>query len=212
MSRASLTDTSTAPHSAQTLHLIERQLEQYTQDFGILNHEAAYYKYSHHSMITLEFLATRILALQHGSEPRHGEKIYSDAKASCLLLLVACGAKDLEIIDSFRTATGDSMPSSPIGYNNSPIPNANTTSFNSVLDAFSIRAFFVLLDKYLDTSDDTDTILNLLSKVSTCYTQSTKRMPIKSYHGKIARTFDQLLEIIQLLKAEQQQQESIPPP
>lgn len=78
--------------TAKVLRSIEHQLVQYTRTFGIFNCQAASYNFRR-AVLTLEFLTTRILALQHGSEQRHAEQVRSDARASCLLLLIAHGVQ-----------------------------------------------------------------------------------------------------------------------
>lgn len=187
--------------TAKALRSIEHQLEQYTRTFGIFTCRASSYN-SSRAMLTLEFLTTRILALQHGSEQRHAERLRSDARTSCLLLLIAHGVQDRQVVDAFNTLTCQSTPQSDPGENLSAI-EASAVSFATVLDAFSLPAFFILLKDILRFSENdnrSNADLDLLRRVCACYTLSTERMQSNSYHRKVAWTFEQLLSISDLIK------------
>ena len=186
--------------TAKALRSIEHQLDQYIRTFDLFHHQASSYN-SHLAMLTMEFLNTRILALLLGSKQRHAEHIRSDARASCLLLLIAHGSQDRQVMDDFdaltcqKTTGNQDETSSTI--------EASTVSFASVLDAFSLPAFFILLKHRLlssesDTGSNAD--LKLLRRVSACYTSSTEQMQSNSYHRKVAWTLEQLLTISGLIK------------
>jgi hypothetical protein len=209
--RTSKHGSTTKSQAAQALQSIEQQLDQYARIFGIFDSQASYYNSPRRAMIPLEFLTTRILALQHGSEPRHAEQVRSDARASCLLLLIAHGAQDRQVVDAFNSLTSHTTSPSPRNKYLSAT-EASTISFASVLDAFSVPAFFILLKHLLQSTEndsiaESNTDLNLLRRVSACYTNSTGRMQSNSYHRKVTWIFDQLLAIIDLLKHPRQ-----PPP
>ncbi|KAJ4304887.1 hypothetical protein N0V90_000415 [Kalmusia sp. IMI 367209] len=210
---SSRTGRSSKSQTAKVLRSIEHQLDQYARNFGIFNFQASSHN-SRRAMLTLEFLNTRILALQHGSEQRHVKQVHSDARASCLLLLIAHGVQDRQIIDTFNTLT--CQPNS----NSDPDENvitaeASIVSFASVLDAFSLKSFFILLKTLLQSSENvggSNSDLELLRKVSTCYTHSTERMQPNSYHRKVACTLEQLLTINDLIQnPEQHQPQSVAP-
>jgi hypothetical protein len=193
--------------TAKVLRAIEHQLDQYTRTFGIFDCQASFYN-SRRAILTLEFLATRILALQHGSEQRHAEQVRSDARASCLLLLIAHGVQDPQVIDNFNALAFQRTARSDPDENLSAI-ESSTVSFASVLDAFSLPAFFILLKDILQSSENdksSDTDLDLLRRVSICYINSTERMQSNSYHRKVAWTFEQLLTISDLIKSSEQHQ------
>ncbi|TGO49657.1 hypothetical protein BCON_0204g00080 [Botryotinia convoluta] len=201
------TSKSRKSQASKLLRSIERQLEQYTQTFGILDCQASSYN-PRRSMLTLEFLATRILALQHGSGQKHAEQLRSDARASCLLLLIANGVQDPQIVDNFNALACQKTATLNRDEKLSTI-EANTVSFASVLDAFSLPAFFILLKGLLRSSDNdhgSNSDLDLLRRVSACYINSTERMQSNSYHRKVAWTFEQLLIIINLIKHPEQYQ------
>ncbi|CAO2648115.1 Nn.00g090370.m01.CDS01 [Neocucurbitaria sp. VM-36] len=186
--------------TAKELRYIEHQLVRYTQTFGLFNCEASSYN-SRLALLTMEFLNTRILALQLGSEQRHAEQLRSDARASCLLLLIAHGVQDREVLDEYDTLTCQNTT----GHQDetSSTIKASTGSFASVLDAFSLPAFFILLKDGLLSSENDDRSnadLELLRRVCTCYIDSTEPMQSNSYHRRVAWTFEQLLTISDLIK------------
>ena len=181
---------------------IEQQLDEYARSFGIFNPEASYSPC--HALVPLEFLATRILALQQSTEPRHARQVRSDAKASCLLLLLCHGEQDRQIVETFQALTAQETASSLV-MRSAHSNEAGTIPFASVLDAFSVPAFFILLHGILETpnrSGDTNdaTEFELLQKISSTYLNSTVRLQPNSYHRKVARIFDQLLSTIGVIK------------
>lgn len=182
---------------------IEHQLDQYARTFGIFDAEITYSPCR--ALIPLEFLATRILALQHGSEPRYAEQVRSDASASCLLLLMAYGDQDRQVIDVFNSLTCLTTSTSP-QLRDSLATDTSTVPFTSVLDAFSVPAFFVLLQTLLQPTDYPGPTADgdLLRRVSACYTESTGRLPSNSYHRKVAWIFERLLTTIDTFRQPQQ--------
>jgi len=185
--------------TAKALRSIEHQLDQYLHTFGLFTCQASSYN-SRLAMLTMEFLNTRILALQLGSEQRHAEQVRSDARASCLLLLIAHGIQDRQVLDGFDALTCQMAT----GYQDNTSSNMKTRTvpFASVLDAFSLPAFFTLLKDYLSSENDNgyNNDLELLRKVSTCYIKSTEPMQSNNYYRKVAWTFEQLLAISNLIK------------
>ncbi|KAF7880105.1 uncharacterized protein EAF02_007742 [Botrytis sinoallii] len=201
------TSKSRKSQASKLLRSIERQLAQFTQTFGILNFQASSCN-PRRSMLTLEFLATRILALQHGSGQKHAEQLRSDARTSCLLLLIANGVQDPQDVDNFN-ALACQKTATPNRDEKLSTTEANIVSFASILDAFSLPAFFILLKDLLNSSDNdhgSNSDLDLLRRVSACYIHSTERMQSNSYHRKVAWTFEQLLIIINLIKYPEQHQ------
>lgn len=192
--------------SQSTLQSIEQQLDQFALDFGIfdvLNFSSSPCV----ALIPMEFLATRILALQHMCEPCHVEKLRSDARASCLLLLLAYGDQTRAVIEAYYALVSTKAPNN----RNQPISTGevSSASFTSVLDAFSVPAFFLLLEAHIHPSKrDSDVQANadfdLLRKVSACYTKTSMQMQSNSFHGKVARIFDKLLTSIYSFSHSQQ--------
>ncbi|KAL8974401.1 MAG: hypothetical protein Q9197_001370 [Variospora fuerteventurae] len=190
---------------------IEQQLDQYARTFRVFGAEISYSPCR--ALIPLEFLATRILALQHGSGPRHAEQVRSDASASCLLLLMAHGDHDKKITDAFNSLTCHMSPTSS-SLRDSLATDTSTIAFTSVLDAFSVPAFFVLLDVLLQPTDVAGPIADaeLVRKVSACYTESTGRLQSNSYHRKVAWIFERLLTMIDASRQPQQHPPESPTP
>jgi hypothetical protein len=182
---------------------VERQLSEHTIAFGIFEYEVPYYP--RHAMLVLEFLATRIIALQHSAEPEHATQVRRDARASCLLLLIAHGDQDHEAVEAYNTlvssaATRKKSASSIV---------AEAIPFGSFFDSFSVPAFFILLEDLLQPTDDQDAAqynadLELLQKVSTCYNLRTGQMQSNSYHRKVSRVFEYLLVLLDTLKKAKQ--------
>jgi hypothetical protein len=90
--------------TAKVLRSIEHHLDQYARTYSIFGGEIFPFD-SRRAILTLEFLSTRIFALEHGSEQRHVEQVHSDARASCILLLITHGVQDSQIIDTFKDLT-----------------------------------------------------------------------------------------------------------
>lgn len=201
-------------HSRVAVQRIVEQLDQYEHAFHIFDAETPYSP--RRALIPLEFLATRILALQHGSEPRYTEQVRSDATASCLLLLIAHGDEDHQVIDAFNSLTCPTNSPSPQPRDSAATEMLSSTiPFASVLDAFSVPAFFILLQGIVQpTGDGPASIvdLDLLRRVSACYTENTGRLQSNSYHRKVAWIFDRLLNTIDLFKQPQQHLPESPNP
>lgn len=185
-----------------SLQRIEHQLDQYARASGVLDSDATCSP--RRAYLALEYLATRILALQTSSEFKHLKQVHSDATASCSLLLIALGDQDRQLVDVFRSCT--QSDSSALCRNGSfPVSEESTPPFASVLDAFSLSAYFVLLDGIIRSvknngASESSADLDLLRKVVTCYNIRTGQMQANSYHRKVALVFNQLLSVIDLFK------------
>ncbi|KAL3473678.1 hypothetical protein BJX99DRAFT_192633 [Aspergillus californicus] len=185
-----------------SLQSIERQLERFAATFSIFNLGADHFS-PYSALITLEFLATRILALRHSSNPIHVERVRSDARASCLLLLIANGLRDQETINRFHSLIGTAASSQTIG-----VVSLETAAVpvTSPLDAFSIPAYFILNEDLMGSfvKEEKSTLfeedLGLLRKVSECYTCLTGWMQSNSYNLKVARVLSQVLDITETLR------------
>ena len=197
-----------------SLQSIEQQLNQYARTTGILDSQVT--NSARRASIALEFLATRILALQTSSEPRNIEQVRSDARASCLLLLIAHGDQDAQVVDAFRSCIQNTL-SITTRPGNLPTAEAGTLPFTSVLDGFSLSAFFILLDGLLRLIENDGILepcadLDLLRKVATCYSNRTLKMLSSSYHRKVALSFHQLLTAVDMFKQASYQYKQGPAP
>ncbi|RAL00114.1 uncharacterized protein BO80DRAFT_476551 [Aspergillus ibericus CBS 121593] len=118
-------------HSSQEslLRTIEEQLDYYDRTLGLQCLAAS--SCGPQLVTVLEFLSTRIMALQHVREPRHAEQVRCDARTSCLLLLTASGDQDPAIVYSLNALISGSAPERSQGHSSSAIP------FSSILDHVS---------------------------------------------------------------------------
>jgi hypothetical protein len=197
---------SSSSNSHATVQSIEHQLSEYAIAFGIFDCEAPYPP--RQAMITLEFLATRIIALQNSIKPDYAKQVRQDARASCLLLLLAHGEQDQATIDAFNSSTSRAPAASPRNKSISAV-ETGTVPFGSLFDSFSVPAFFILLKDLLQNTDEKEatqinTDLDLLRRVSACYSLRTGRM--QSNHRKVSWIFEQLLILMDVLKKAQQHQ------
>ncbi|KAF2827804.1 hypothetical protein CC86DRAFT_347591 [Ophiobolus disseminans] len=197
------------------LQVIEEQLNAFASASGIFNTPHAFSK--RRATMALEFLSTRILAFQQGSEARHAEKMRSDARASCLLLLIADGDQDEKIHKTFRTLVCPTSQAYPRDKGDASI-EVQAVPFTSIFDTFSVPAFFILLEGLLRPSNGESTVqddadLELLIKVSASYKRCIGRIQANSYHGKVGWMFEKLLGMIShLQQAEHPSSISTPPP
>ena len=199
-SAASRTDKPSKSHMSKAIRSVEHQMNQYERMFNSSNEQVTSLD-PNHAMTTMEFLATRMLAFRYGSEQRHIEQVRLDARTSCHLLLKAHGDEEDQASDTHNTINGQTSEcASGDGY--LPGAKSSPSCFASILDAFSIPAFFIILEGLLQDSSagsGSDTDLKLLQRVSACYNQSTEQMQSNSYHRRVAWTFEKLLEAHQLL-------------
>lgn len=189
---------------------IERRLDEYARLSGIADCRLP--ESARGAQLQLEFLATRILALQHGSEPRHIRQVQCDARASCLLLLMIHGDSSTELIEAFRTLNGHT-PAQSILF---PIMGSDIP-FGNILDSFSIPALSILLEGLLHPSEGDSGMkslsdMELLRKTSACYHERTARMQHNSYHRVVSVIFDRLLDILDRLKADPSTETGVDPP
>ena len=180
--------------------LMKRRLDQYMHTVGIFDSEMT--DFPRRALLQLEFLATRILALQYGSKVSHARQVRLDARASCQLLLIAHGDQDHQILDAFHSIT--CRRTTPPAQTEKQLANrVGPANSASILDAFSVPAFFILLEYLLHPTQNEDVPesipdVDLLRRVSACYSQSTERMQPNSYHRKVALIFDRMLKITEL--------------
>ncbi|KAE8553972.1 hypothetical protein EYB25_002510 [Talaromyces marneffei] len=184
---------------------IKQQLDQLSSDYSLLSSPSASLL-PHNVLIAMEFLSTRIVALSLDSDARHTESLMSNARASCLLLLIAYGDRSPMVIEAYHTST--STLSSSRNRASASAETYNRT-FTTLLDAFSVPAFFILFEQLAFQTIECDTDIKshadweLLRKVSSCYAKGSSQTPSQSYHSRVARIFNQLLENDHLFKRRQ---------
>ncbi|CAI6237543.1 unnamed protein product [Periconia digitata] len=185
---------------------IEQQLNEYATAVGIFDYEAPFPP--RQAMLMLEFLATRIIALQSSTKQDHEIRVRQDARASCLLLLIAHGEQDQAITEAFKSSTSDAPIASPRKKSLSAV-ETGTIPFGSLFDSFSVPSFFILLKGLFQNIDEKEatqnnTDLDLLRRVSACYSIRTSRMQCN--HRKVSWLFEQLLVLMDVLKKAQHHQ------
>jgi len=194
--------------SQNQVRFAEQKLSDYANAVGLFDQEPPYS--AHRTLIILEFLATRIIALQQGLGLDHAAQVRRDAKASCLLLLIAHGETDSGSVQAFQSLMAPAAP--PVKKNTTVVVNNDTIPFGSLFDSFSVPAFFVLLEDCLLTTKEPGTPpaaaeldhRALLQKVSDCYNLRTGHLQSNNYHRKVSRIFEQLLNLIKLHDKTQQ--------
>ncbi|PLB47600.1 hypothetical protein P170DRAFT_361597 [Aspergillus steynii IBT 23096] len=177
----------TQAHTSAVDHKALEWLAQYASQSGLFN--APISSVNSQSVRVLEFLATRILASKHDTAQAR-----LDAQASCLLVLIMHGDKGQDVAEAFQTllpgATGSPGSDTP-------------SSFFSALDAFSLPGIFLLVDGILQSNAQSSipiSDLDLLHRLSACYTEQTARMPSTHYHRKVSWILDQLLLVIDMIR------------
>lgn len=196
--------------SQRNLQTVKGQLDQFAHATDVFHIYSTSTLSMDRVLTGLEFLATRILALQHHG--RYAEQVRADSRASCLLLIIAHGDPTGKFTDAFHAATGTTNKISRRDFD--AAPETSFTPFKSTLDAFSIPAFFILLDGLVNTPKDEQPSgdLVLLYRVSECYKKHNEHMLTTNYHCKVARTFNQLLDSIDLFREAQQPSQASEPP
>lgn len=191
--------------SQATPKSITQQLDQLASDYSILSCLSASFL-PHDVLIAMEFLSTRIVAMNLDSHARHTESLVSNARASCLLLLIAYGDRSPTVIEAYHCFTGTV---SSTGIRSSASTETNNKTFTTLFDTFSVPAFFILFEKIAFQTIESDNNIksssdwDLLCKVSSCYAKGSSQMPPQSYHSRMARIFNQLIENFHLFKRRQ---------
>lgn len=180
--------------------------------------------------LKLQFFSTRINAFRQSLEDNHMCQVLNDARASCLLLLMACGKFDQSMVTRYkalplsRDQSNLSDLATDIQKNkleNSKkeafvdLDNASQKAFSanhhSLLESFSPSAFCALVKNALVAvsgvhSAQEEEDISLLEGVCACYQELDTRYQGESYVQKVGRIFCDLLEITRLIRAHQQTQ------
>ncbi|MCJ1251637.1 hypothetical protein MMC30_008872 [Trapelia coarctata] len=216
---------SQSPSSAKhkgALSRIEQSLGQWANTHDILDATTAG---TDNVDLKLEFLATRVSALSGSLEPSHARQTLSDSRLSCVLLLTSYGKSDQSVAGRLDVHLQSKGPSESLHNNpNTRSSKSNGTSssaaqamtsepapmqLHSLLDAFSIPAFFILAKNIIwpvlahDGSQAEDD-LDLLQKACACYREFDIRIQTSNHTQKVGRAFERLLEVVHLIKSPQQ--------
>lgn len=182
--------------------------------------------------LQLEFLGTRINAFRGSSDPMHLQRVLNDARASCMLLLISYGKHDDSMIEQLELLPLSKSPSKSLGraatraskrkgLNKHPQSNNGKGNlvtvaplrFHSLLDSFSVPAFFLLVTSALwplSTRDEPQARqdLILLQQVCDCYNDLDARNPVNNYTRKVGCTFKNLLAVVNIIREFQEPQPS----
>lgn len=211
-----------SPKHKNALARIEQGLEQWTNEHDIFSSPCTG---GRDADLQLEFLAARISAFRGSSDPIHIRRALNDARASCLLLLISSGKQDQSILQrsdtiptskSLAKSLGKTTSSrSNKGKNSTKESSSNTARenasesvpilFHSLLDTFSVPAFFLLVKNVLwplSPNDDSqaEEDINLLQKACACYKELDIRVQANNHTRKVGRAFERLLEVVNLIK------------
>lgn len=179
--------------------------------------------------LQLEFLAARICAFRGTFDQGHIRQALNDARASCLLLLISNGKNDQSMVEQFESLPLSKCPSKSLGRSSSPrsrkrkaesdtesenIRESAPLRFHNLLDTFSEPAFFLLVRNILwptstEEESQAESDIELLRRVCACYKEFDERIQANNHTHKVRRAFENLLEVVNLLKNPQQPQTSL---
>ena len=175
--------------------------------------------------LQLEFLAVRICVFRKSDEASHTRQALIDSRASCLLVLIACGKHEPLMVEQLDDLLLSNSPTKSLGKRNSRRPSRSSEAsptesptgdtseskpsrVHSLLDSFSAPAFFLLATNviwpsllYDESKAEED--LHLLQRISACYKELDAGIQASNYTRKVGRAFEGLLEVAELVKASQ---------
>ncbi|KAK1807935.1 hypothetical protein LTR12_017709 [Friedmanniomyces endolithicus] len=163
--------------------------------------------------IRLDFLATRIAALQESPCPLQQKVVRADARASCMVLLLACGKGSQtvqQLAEVLFLTEGSAYPPRSMRQMTEPNPtaahsdapaDASPATILALLDAFPPSAYFMMIREVLWRGQDGEVVdteggLWLLQQVQACYREHAAFMPIGSYRRKLGSVFQLLLRVV----------------
>ena len=204
---------------------IEQGLERWASTYEVFSSP---YANTRDVDLELEFLAARIYVLRKSLEPNHIRRALDDSRASCLLVVISCGKHEPTMIEQLntllvskshskslaRTHAGGSrkngrhsLARSAERYASESVP----ARFHSLLDTFSVPAFFLLAENVIRPSmtydgSKAEQDLNLLQKTCACFRDFDERNQANNHIHKVRQAFEGLLKVINLNKRSDQVQ------
>lgn len=166
--------------------------------------------------LQLEFLAARISTLRGNTEAGHVRRALDAARASCILLLISYGKHDQPMVERLETLVLSNSPSKTLGKSASPRSEARKATSgpvpllsHSLLDTFSVPAFFLLVKALIWPVSATDELkaeedMDLLQKVCACCKELDAKTQANNHTRKVGRAFERLLRLVNLIKNSQQ--------
>ena len=213
---------SSAKYKSALLH-IEQGLRQLANSNSIFSSP---YAHSRDVDLQLEFLAARFCVFRKSSEPSHVRQAFSDSRASCLLLVISYGKHDASMIEQLDDLLHSKSPSESFdqrtlrklsesgkasSFESEKLNTGEfvTSRFHSLLDSFSVPAFFMLAKNVMRPSSGYDESkaeedLNLLQRTCACYKELDARTQANNHTRRVGRVFEKLLEVVNLVRTSQQ--------
>ena len=171
--------------------------------------------------LQLEFLGARICVLRKSSEPEHVKQVLKDSRASCLLVIIAYGKHEPSMVNQLdellstkkcsktsrkKASVRGGKASKASLADRSRVATSDPLSLRSysLLDTFSVSAFFLLAKNVIwpsSTADDSAAEdLILLQRTCACYKNHDDRTQANNHTRKIGRSFSNLLNVINLIR------------
>ncbi|KAK3674112.1 hypothetical protein LTR78_005959 [Recurvomyces mirabilis] len=180
------------------------------------------------ALLQLEAFATRIAAFAESRVPSQIKVACSDARLSCLVLLLVQGSDTTKHKQQYERIVGNDRAAYPMSVADvddqadiTPVDQANTQRpHNTVrelimLDTFPASAFMLLANRLLlgivdDTVPDGDNVMALLRQVSAYYRADSSMLPTGSYRHTLGLVFGAVIRILDIRCVQQHQSQSPP--
>ncbi|KAL9130414.1 MAG: hypothetical protein Q9175_007027 [Cornicularia normoerica] len=223
---ADISRRSSAKYKSALLH-VEQGLEHWANANKLFSSP---YASSREVDLQLEFLAVRICVFRQSPEPSQVRRALSDSRASCLLVVISHGKHEPSMIERLDDLLLSKSPSKSSGRGTSGRSSESNEAFSSelteqntsesvpprlcsLLDSFSVPAFFLLATNVIWPSSASDESkaeedLKLLQRTCACYKELDAKTQANNHTRKVGRAFESLLEVISLIKTSQQVQPS----
>ena len=201
---------------------IEHRLENWANAHEIFSSS---YPSTHNVDLKLGFLAARMFILRKSLEPRHLRRALDDSRASCLLVVIACGKHEPSMIDqldvlvlpkSSSKSLGERRLSESVQTSSSRFTKQETSTLESsrlysLFDTFSLSAFFILAKSviwpssgYGESKAEQD--LDLLQRTCACFKEFNEFNQEDNHMRKVGGVFQSLIEVVELIRSPQQHQ------
>ena len=180
---------------------------------------------THDIDLKLGFLAARIFVLRKSLEPRHLRRALDDSRASCLILVIACGKHELSMVDQLNVLLHPSSPSGSLGRSRLSKSDAASLSnitkqktkiltpsrFYRLFNTFPVSAFFLLAKSVVWPSSiheesKAEQDLDLLQRLYACFKEFDEINRVDNHTRKVGGVFQSLIEVVKLIKCSQQHQ------
>jgi hypothetical protein len=167
----------------------------------------------HEAELRLTFLMTRMLAYSCSYDNGRRQAILDDARASCLILLIAYEKHDQSMLNMFQSLRCQSniAPSKTAIHNTVGAANKSPSvgRLTSLINAFPVMAFFQLTKNILWSADSGSASklgdgvhldLKLLQDVYACTVEVNSRTPSQNRASQVECIFGKIVELVQLMQ------------